>query len=236
MDGDGKLDLAVANYDGNTVSLFRNKSVSGSITDSSFASKVDFTAGTTPHAVSIGDVNGDGKPDVAVANRSSNTVSVLRNKSDSGSITASSFDAKVDFTTGVYPSATTGDVDGDGRPDLAVTNWNGNAVSIFRNTVGQVTGVEVSLNQVPKKYSLSQNFPNPFNPSTSIEYVLAERSFTSLKIYNVLGEEVATLVSEVKSPGIHKAEWSADGFSSGVYFYRLQTRDFAQTRKLILLR
>jgi hypothetical protein len=89
---------------------------------------------------------------------------------------------------------------------------------------------------VPLTYLLSQNFPNPFNPSTSIEYVLPKGSFVSLKIYNVLGEEVATLVSEVKSPGIHKAEWRGDGCSSGVYFYRLQTGTFTETKKLVLLR
>ena len=89
---------------------------------------------------------------------------------------------------------------------------------------------------VPLTYSLGQNFPNPFNPSTSIEYVLPKGSFVSLKIYNVIGEEVATLVSGVKSTGIHKAEWRGDGFSSGVYFYRLDTGDFIRTKKLILLR
>lgn len=89
---------------------------------------------------------------------------------------------------------------------------------------------------LPITYLLGQNFPNPFNPSTSIEYVLPKGSFVSLKIYNVIGEEVATLVSDVKSTGIHKAEWRGDGFSSGVYFYRLNTGDFIRTKKLILLR
>ena len=89
---------------------------------------------------------------------------------------------------------------------------------------------------VPLTYSLGQNFPNPFNPSTSIEYVLPKGSFVSLKIYNVMGEVVATLVSGVMSTGIHKAEWRGDGFSSGVYFYRLDTGDFIRTKKLILLR
>ena len=78
IDGDGKPDLAVANYSSNTVSVFRNTSTSGTM---SFAAKVDFTTGTTPHSVSIGDIDGDGKPDLAVANQDSNTVSVFRNTS-----------------------------------------------------------------------------------------------------------------------------------------------------------
>lgn len=89
---------------------------------------------------------------------------------------------------------------------------------------------------VPITYLLGQNFPNPFNPSTSIEYVLPNGSFVSLKIYNVIGEEVATLVSDVKSPGIYKAEWRGDGFSSGVYFYRLQAGEYVETKQMILLK
>ena len=104
VDGDGKPDLIVANHNGNTVSVFRNTSTSGSITASSFAPKVDFTTGTNPYGVAIADVDGDGKPDLVVTNNGSNTVSVFRNTSTSGSITASSFASKVDFTTGTSPT------------------------------------------------------------------------------------------------------------------------------------
>ncbi|MBM4169755.1 MAG: T9SS type A sorting domain-containing protein, partial [Ignavibacteria bacterium] len=129
LDGDGKPDLAVANNLSNTVSVLRNTSTSGSI---SFASKVDFTTGGGPYSVAVGDVDGDGKPDLAVANRSSSTVSVFRNTSTSGTI---SFAPKVDYATGSWPaSVAIGDVDGDGKPDLAVANWGSSTVSVFRNT------------------------------------------------------------------------------------------------------
>jgi|GEM_PF-435930 len=129
VDGDGKPDLAVANYGSNTVSVFRNTGTSGSV---SFAAKVDFPTGLTPWSVAIGDVDGDGKPDLAVANDGSNTVSVFRNTGTSGSV---SFAAEVDFPTGSGPlSVAIGDVDGDGKPDLAVANWSSNTVSVFRNT------------------------------------------------------------------------------------------------------
>ena len=137
VDGDGKPDLVVANWNSNTISIFRNTSASGSITASSFASRVDFTLGMNLNSfsVAISDIDGDGKPDLVVANDSSNTVSVLRNTSTPGSITASSFASTVDFTTGMNPmSVAIGDVDGDSKPDVVVTNSGSNTISVFRNT------------------------------------------------------------------------------------------------------
>ncbi|MCA6380660.1 MAG: VCBS repeat-containing protein [Cytophagales bacterium] len=129
LDGDGKADLAVANYNSNTVSVFRN---TGSVGTISYAAKVDFATGTNPASVSIGDLDGDGKADLAVANQISNTVSVFRNTGSAGTI---SYAAKVDFTTGSAPiSVSIGDLDGDGKADLAVANYNSNTVSVFRNT------------------------------------------------------------------------------------------------------
>jgi hypothetical protein len=136
LDGDGKPDLAVVNNASNTVSVFRNTATSGSIGSGSFAAKQDFTTGTNPGSVAIGDLDGDGKPDLVLANQSSNTVSVLRNTATSGSIGSGSFAAKQDFATGAAPQQSAiGDIDGDGKPDLAVANDGGlNTVSVLRNT------------------------------------------------------------------------------------------------------
>ncbi len=142
IDGDGKPDLVVTNRFSNTISVFRNTSASGSITAGSFAAKVDFTTGTNPFGISIGDIDGDGKPDLVVTNSTDNTISVYRNTSTPGSITASSFAAKVDFTTGTNPfGVVIWDIDGDGKPDLVVTNDYSNTVSVFRNisTPGSIT-------------------------------------------------------------------------------------------------
>ncbi|WP_304065242.1 FG-GAP-like repeat-containing protein [Pedobacter glucosidilyticus] len=137
FDGDGKLDIVVANYGGHSVSVFRNTSTTGSITTSSFAAKVDFATGLQPTSIAVGDFNKDGKPDIATANPGHNTFSVLQNTASSGSITTNSFAAKVDFAlaSGASPqSITVGDIDGDGKLDIATANASINTVSIFQNT------------------------------------------------------------------------------------------------------
>ncbi|TSA23030.1 T9SS C-terminal target domain-containing protein [bacterium] len=86
----------------------------------------------------------------------------------------------------------------------------------------------------PTRFSLSQNFPNPFNPSTAISYQLAAVGFATLKVFDVLGREVATLVSGNRAAGVHTIRWDAPSMPSGVYFYRLQAGNFVETKKLLL--
>ena len=77
---------------------------------------------------------------------------------------------------------------------------------------------------------------NPFNPSTTIEFSLPQASHTPLKVYDVVGEEVATLVNEESNVGTHTTQWNATDMASGVYFYRLQAGDFVDTKKLLMLK
>jgi hypothetical protein len=104
------------------------------------------------------------------------------------------------------------------------------------------TGVtDLLSSRVPSKFSLSQNYPNPFNPTTRIQFTIVNRQLTIVKVYDVLGREVATLVNEVKQPGTYTVEFSGKGgdgsnLASGVYFYRLQAGSFVETKKLLLLK
>ena len=100
-----------------------------------------------------------------------------------------------------------------------------------------VTSVQSSASGSPPSSAfLAQNYPNPFNPSTTISYDLPTRSLVSLKIFNVLGQEVATLVNGEVETGKHQVNWDAAGLPSGAYVYRLKANEFTETKKLVLLR
>lgn len=96
---------------------------------------------------------------------------------------------------------------------------------------------------VPKEFALSQNYPNPFNPATTIAYQIPVSSYVTLKVYNLLGQEVATLLSGDENPGMKSVEWNAAGLSSGVYFYELKavdngnsTKSFTQLKKTLFIK
>ncbi len=98
------------------------------------------------------------------------------------------------------------------------------------------------LGGIPEKFVLSQNYPNPFNPTTTIQYSIPKlngvetRYITSLRVYNILGEEVATLVNKYQAPGNYSVQFDASGLSSGTYFYTLKVGNFSSTKKMILLK
>jgi hypothetical protein len=104
------------------------------------------------------------------------------------------------------------------------------------STVTVIVGLENFTNSIPVEYKLKQNYPNPFNPTTTIEFDLPKTNEVTLKIFNVLGEGVATLVSDRLSAGSYSYELDASQLASGVYMYRLQAEDHIETRKMILLR
>jgi hypothetical protein len=133
VNGDGKPDLIVGNSGANTVSVLLNTTAPGA-TSPSFAAQQTFITGVGPFSVTAADVNGDGKPDLIIANVNANTVSVLLNTTAPGAATPS-FAAQQAFATGTYPnSVTAADVNGDGKPDLIVSNQNTSTVSVLLNT------------------------------------------------------------------------------------------------------
>jgi len=99
-----------------------------------------------------------------------------------------------------------------------------------------VTNIEEEASVIPKQFELMQSYPNPFNPRTTIPFSLPSKSFVSLKVFDALGREMATLVSEELSAGIYSKHWDATSVTSGIYFYRLQAGSFVETRKMLLVR
>ena len=136
----------------------------------------------------------------------------------------------------------------------AITDGNDGAIIIWRidppwggiyaqqisryGNLGEViiTVSEDNVNYYPAEYYLAQNYPNPFNPLTKIRFEIPERSFVTIKVYDLLGREVATLINEEKSAGKYEVEFDGGVISSGIYFYQLTAGSFSETKKMILLR
>jgi len=140
---------------------------------------------------------------------------------------------------------------GSGSPciDAGHPSHSCNDSDLTRNDMGCYGGITDSLiyhitgliqdpnkDLFPKDYTLSQNYPNPFNPTTTIEFSIPKTVFVTLKIYNILGQEVATLVSEKLINGSYKYTWDAGHLASGVYYYKLEAGGFIKTNKLILMK
>ncbi|MBM2840124.1 MAG: Subtilisin-like serine protease, partial [Bacteroidetes bacterium] len=117
-----------------------------------------------------------------------------------------------------------------------VKSYSAIVQSDYNELLQVLTGVSPSGNGLPTAFELKQNFPNPFNPSTSITFTLPTTGFVSLRILDILGREIAMLVNEMKPLGSHTVSWDANGFASGVYFYRLSAGAQSQTKKLLLMK
>ena len=110
-------------------------------------------------------------------------------------------------------------------------------IYLFLNTgLNLPTDLAEKDNLVPNQFLLEQNYPNPFNPTTTIKYSVTEVSKVSLILFNLLGQEIITLVNDEKPAGNYSVNFNAVNLSSGVYFYRLQAGSFVQTKKMILLK
>ncbi len=126
------------------------------------------------------------------------------------------------------------DYDGDPRPMPVVSEPD---IGAQEHPFGAPNRIHFNYRNIPERPSLSQNYPNPFNPNTTIEFTIPKTEIVTLKVYNVLGQEVSTLVSDKLTPGNYRYTWDASGFASGIYYYRLSTnKGFVHTRKLVLMK
>jgi hypothetical protein len=107
---------------------------------------------------------------------------------------------------------------------------------VWRRPLSEMTAVESNKDNLATEFALEQNYPNPFNPSTKIKYSIPQSSNVVIKVFDILGNEIETLVNEEKPAGTYEITWNATNLPSGVYFYQLKAGDFVQTNKMILLK
>ena len=120
-----------------------------------------------------------------------------------------------------------------GAPEYRISGIPKGAVYVFPKSA---TSVEAENGLNPTEFVLEQNYPNPFNPTTSIEYTVPSSEYVTLKVYDILGNEVATIVNEQKQAGTYEVNFNAGNLSSGLYIYKLQAGKFSQVRKMMLLK
>ncbi len=108
---------------------------------------------------------------------------------------------------------------------------------LFRSRDGKVNySNTIEVITLPKSVELFQNFPNPYNPTTTINYQLPNNNFVTLKVYNLLGEEIATLVNGEVEAGVHEVQFDGSKLSSGIYFYKLTAGKFTEIKKMMLIK
>ncbi len=122
---------------------------------------------------------------------------------------------------------------------LTVSGTNlfaGTEIGVWKRPLSEITSVEKLSTDLPTNFRLGQNYPNPFNPSTTISFIIPSKSYVLLKIYDLLGREIAIITSEELSAGTYTRQWNASNMPSGFYFYRLQAGSFTEIKKLVLLK
>jgi hypothetical protein len=125
------------------------------------------------------------------------------------------------------------DIDGN-TPAIAFAGAN--YLGVYFDREDWVSSVNLSDNKTPESYTLYQNYPNPFNPATTIKYSIPTESFVNVKVYNLIGQEVAELVNEQQQIGNYEINFDAANLPSGIYFYSIKAGNFAETKKMLLVK
>ena len=203
--------------------MFRNTSTSGSITNSSFASKVDFVTGKVNDGIETADLDGDGKLDLAVTSPNSNSVNVFQNTSTSGTITSSSFAAKVDFTIGNASwTIAIGDLDGDNKPDLLTSNLGSNTISILRNTVAPAN----TRPSAPQNLAVTDSS----NQSITIKWRKnSEADFMRYRVYRSTSPSPTTKIDSTAGGNLSDTSRTYTELINGTrYYFRVTAVDSAE--------
>jgi len=190
------------------------------------APAVKLYSGIARYTYTVTPTPGSGTLQVRFFNRTNGTLK------DTITTYPDSLKVQIRTTGGVTSQAYTVTITGQGR----IGNQNGTPVHKRNITFNVLTGISKTGNQVPEKFFLYQNFPNPFNPVTNIKFDLAKAGNVKLTVYNINGEAVATLVEDNLGFGQYNYDFDGVKLASGVYFYKLETPEFTSVKKMILIK
>jgi hypothetical protein len=235
LNADGKRDLVVANYGGNTVSALLNTTPNGAGTPT-FAAHTDFAAGTNPWGVALGDMSGDGKPDLVVTNRYSNTVSILPGNGVGG------FDPRVDYCVGVEPMGVAiGNLNADGRRDVALVHRGSSTLSVLFNSGSYVTAVEPPGEREPSTFEMLAPRPNPARGEVIFTFTLPRADKVRIEVYDVAGRRVARVGDDrILPPGLHSLTWNGHTeagprLRSGFHMVRATVGSGSTSRRFVMM-
>lgn len=228
INGDGNIDVVSANSNFNNAGVVFGNGTGGLDT------AITYPVGSFTLAIDVGDIDGDGDLDLVTSNYGSGDWTVYENNGSGVYGDVRTLDAGR-----AGSCATLYDRDNDGDLDMTGIDELDDLVFLFENPGALAVGPD---HQLPRAASLLQNYPNPFNPVTKLQFRMATTEPVTLKVYDMLGREVAVVVNEVLPAGEHEYVFDGNGLAGGVYIARLSTRSandavtIAQPRKLVLLR
>jgi hypothetical protein len=230
LDNDSDIDVLGAGYLGHQVAWWRNNG-GDPIVWSKQLIGANFTNACVAYAI---DFDSDGDSDVVATAQGINQIAWWRQDSLVNNVIHWTKFVITNNFVRPWPLYAC-DLDGDGNNDIisGSSHDGSNEVKWWKND--GIVGVEDDPGS-PAGYELMYNYPNPFNPNTRINFSIPQREYVRLQVFDVLGSEVAILVNEEKPAGIFEVEFNAQSLPSGIYFYRLSTGDFANTKKMILLK
>jgi hypothetical protein len=221
VNGDGNVDVVSSNSFNNNAAVILGNGAGG------LSSAVTYPTGSFDLSVVLGDIDGDGDLDMVTSNYSGASWTVYENNGAGVFINQRTLAA-----SSAGSCATLHDRDNDGDLDMTGVDEDDDLMFLFENR----PPTSVDERTTPVATTLYQNYPNPFNPETEIGFRTRESGFVSLKVFDVLGREVATLVNTELRAGEHRVKWSANGSAGGVYVYQLRTGNFTDAKRLLIIK
>jgi hypothetical protein len=226
LDSDGDMDVLSASPYANTIAWYENTDGEGTFS----SPRVITDEFRSVCAICTADLDNDGDADVLSASDFTGEIAWFEN-----------YGNKIHFgPSQVITSAADGvqcictvDLDGDGDLDVLAASDEDARIVWYENVFIQ-TQIDKEQRFSPNKFNLSQNYPNPFNTSTLIRFTLSKKCLFSLKVYDLSGRVIETLMIEQRNAGVYDILWDAKALPSGIYLYRLETEDYCETKKLIL--